>query len=108
LIAGNTLNFAPNTTIHANCSLVAQNSGGTEQLGEHIYFGATQGSTPGTVAILGSPSWVSDFSVGTPTITFSTPAADTTLGAVNLTVVPTAGTWTVGGSCRLTSTAQVL
>lgn len=108
VISGNTLNLPPNSTVEVHCIVVAQNSGDTEQIGEHIYFGATQGATPATTTILGTPSWVSDFSVGTPTITFGTPTADTTLGAINLTVTPSAGTWSVGGSCHMVGTAQVL
>ena len=106
VIDGNTLNFPINSTVEVRCEAVAQNSTNTEQLGEHIYFGATQGATPGSVAILGTPAWVSDFSVGTPTISFNAPAADTTLGAINLTATPTAGTWNIGGSCHVTRTTQ--
>jgi hypothetical protein len=104
IIVGNVLNFAVNSAINVECHLVANNSTGTQQFGEHIFFGASQGATPGTAAIIGSPSWVSDFTNGSPTITFGAPTADTTLGAVNITVTPSAGTWNVGGACHMTRT----
>jgi hypothetical protein len=35
-------------------------------------------------------------------------AADTTLGAVNITATPTSGTWNIGGKCTVVSTSQVI
>jgi hypothetical protein len=36
------------------------------------------------------------------------PAADTTLGAVNLTDTPSSGTWSLGGSCTIASSQQMI
>jgi len=70
--------------------------------------GATLGATSSTTAIIGSPSWTQVFATSgaASAITISAPTADTTLGAVNLTITPSSGTWNVGGSCSITSTQQ--
>jgi hypothetical protein len=110
VVAGNTLNFATNSAIQARCDVNAYSSGLSLGIGWTITFGATQGATPGTTAIVGSPTWTQTYaSTGAASdISIAAPTADTTLGALNLTVTPSTGTWSVGGICHLTSTAQVI
>lgn len=113
-IAGNTLNFPINSAISVYCTVSATTltHGGTDAAFWHIWFTATMGATASTTAIVGSPAWVTDPSTAGAAAKFSgsapaVPTADTTLGAVNLSLTPTSGTWDVGGACTLTKTSQV-
>lgn len=109
-IVGNTLNFPINSTINVACTIAATSfpHSGSDAIGWHIQFGATMGATASTAAIVGSPSWTQDYATASAAshIGISTPAADTSLGAINLTITPTSGTWDVGGSCKVTKSAQ--
>lgn len=114
VIAGNTLNFPIKSSVYVECRVVADTfaTGGTDSVTWSINFSATMGATASTTVIVGSPTWsvvsqttgaAAKFSGSAP----SAPAADTTLGAINLTIVPTTGTWNVGGICRMVRSAQV-
>jgi hypothetical protein len=102
--SGNTLNLAPNSAIDAKCRVVARAATG-ETIGWDIDFGATQGASASTTAIAGTPSWTQVFATGSAAseISIATPAPDTTLGAVNMTINPSSGTWAVNGSCQMTT-----
>lgn len=113
-IAGNTFNFPIKSTVNFYCTVAADTfaTGGTDAVGWHIFFGATMGNTASTTAIVGSPAWVLDYQTTGAAAKFSgsapsAPAADTTLGGVNLTAVPTTGTWNIGGMCRMVRSAQI-
>lgn len=110
VIAGNTLNFPINSTVNVSCSVAASslNHSGSDSIGWHIVFGATMGTTASTTAIVGSPTWTQDYATASAAshISISSPSADTSLGAINLTITPSSGTWDVGGRCSLTKSAQ--
>jgi hypothetical protein len=114
LVTGNTLNFPPKSSISVACTLIADTfaTGGTDSVSWSISFMATMGATASTTAIVGSPTWTliagtagaaAKFSGSAPAV----PAADTTLGGVNLSITPTSGTWNIGGECTLTKSAQI-
>jgi hypothetical protein len=109
LIAGNTLNLPINSTNDIECHVAAQDAS-SHNIGWSIEFGVTMGATSSTTAIVGSPTWTQAFasSGAGSDISISAPAADTTLGAANLTITPSAGTWNVGGFCTITSTQQII
>jgi hypothetical protein len=103
LIGGNTLNLPINSTNLINCSVSVKDTG-PGAIAYTIAFVATMGATSSTTAIVGSPSWTA---FGTDAaISLAAPTADTTLGAVNITLTPTAVTATVGGSCTIVSDQQ--
>lgn len=108
-IAGNTLNFPINSVVNVACTISGTDitHGGSSITAQHIQFVAAMGATASTTAIVGSPSWTTDGASGPNTLVMATPAADTTLGAIDLTTgAPSAGTWDVGGSCTMTKTTQ--
>ena len=110
VIAGNTLNFPINSAATISCSVVAKS--GSDIVGWSTKFIAWMGATASTTAIVGAPAWTLDFETAGAAAKFtgsapSAPTADTTLGAVNLTIVPSSGTWNVGGMCRMTRTSQI-
>lgn len=112
VIAGNTLNFPINSTVNIVCRVTATTltHGGTDGVGWDINFGATMGATASTAAIVGSPAWTLDYQTSGAAAKFSgsapaVPTADTTFGAVNLSITPTTGTWDVGGSCAMTKSS---
>jgi len=105
LIAGNTLNLPINSTNLIQCS-VSANDTGPGAIGWTISFTATMGATASTTAIVGSPTWTA---IGTDAaLTLAAPTADTTLGAINITLTPSAVTATIGGSCTITSSQQIV
>jgi hypothetical protein len=104
-MGGNTLNFPHATVVDVKCTVVARN--GSQAIGWSTSFGAEQNGTASTTATVGTPAWTTDFE-NTVNIGISAPTADTTLGAINITITPTSGTWTVGGTCVMTGTSQVL
>lgn len=110
VIGGNTLNFPINSTANLTCTIAASslNHGGSDSIGWHITFGATMGATASTAAIVGSPTWTQDYATASAAshISISTPAADVTYGAINLTITPSSGTWDVGGRCNMTKSSQ--
>lgn len=113
VIAGNTLNFPIRSTISVACKVTATNltHAGTDSVGWSIVFGATMGATASTTAIVGVPVWVLDYETVGASAKFSgaapaTPAADTTYGAINLSITPTSSTWDIGGRCTMTKSAQ--
>jgi hypothetical protein len=176
VVAGNTLNFAINSSIGADCTLTAFD--GTDSVTWKSVFTATMGATASTTAInpqasftgaisgttltasavlygnlgigsviagsgvtggttitafgtgsggagtytvsasqsvsgeamTGSPFWtpVGPTAGALTNIAISPPAADTALGAINITVTPSSGTWNVGGKCTVSSTSQVI
>lgn len=105
VVEGNSLNLPKNSTNHIRCT-VSVNDTGPGAISGTIDFDATQGATASTAAIVGSPSWT--FFGTDAAITLAAPTADTTLGAINITLTPSAVTANVGGSCTITSTAQVI
>ena len=114
IVAGNTLNFPINSAVDVACKVTATTltHSGTDAVGWSITFGATMGATSSTTAIVGSPTWTLDYQTSGAAAKFSgsspaVPTADTTLGAINLSVTPTTGTWDVGGSCAMTKTVQL-
>jgi hypothetical protein len=109
LIAGNTLNLPINSTNTVQCALSAQDAS-SHNIGWTISFGVSMGATSSTTAIVGSPTWTQVFATAgaSSDISISPPAADTTLGAVNLTIMPSTAGWNVGGSCTITSTQQII
>lgn len=114
LISGNTLNFPIKSSIAVNCTIVADTfaTGGTDSVSWTVAFGATMGTTASTTAIIGSPVWVVGAATAGAAAKFSgslpaAPAADTTLGAINLSITPTTGTWNIGGECSMTKSAQI-
>lgn len=113
-IAGNTLNFPINSALLADCKLTATSltHAGTDAVGWHITFMAKMGATASTAAIVGSPAWVLDYETAGAAAKFSgsapaVPTADTTFGAVNMSITPTSATWDVGGACQITRTSQI-
>jgi hypothetical protein len=109
LIAGNTLNLPINSTNTVQCALSAQDAS-SHNIGWTISFGVSMGATSSTTTIVGSPTWTQVFATAgaSSDISISPPAADTTLGAVNLTIMPSTAGWNVGGSCTITSTQQII
>lgn len=113
VIGGNTLNFPINTAVHVDITLTATTftHGGTDAVTWKISFGAYMSATASTTAIIGSPSWaVSEQTTGAAA-KFSgsapaAPAADTTLGAINVSITPTTGTWDVAAWCEITRTSR--
>ena len=103
VVAGNSLNFAINSTVLVSCILAA-NSTTNDSIGWSLSFGASMGATASTTAIVGTPAWTQTFasSGAAAKIAIANPTADTALGAINITVTPSAGTWTVGGNCNMT------
>ena len=108
-IAGNTLNFPVNSAVDISGRLVFRSSTSGDAICWSIEFGATQGATPGTTAIVGSPTWTQVWATGSAAahIAISTPTADTTLGAINITVTPSAETWTGGGTFSVNKSVQI-
>lgn len=113
-IAGNTLNFPINSALLADCKLTATSltHAGTDAVAWHISFMAKMGATASTAAIVGSPAWVLDYETAGAAAKFTgsapaVPTADTTFGAVNMSITPTSATWDVGGSCSITRTSQI-
>jgi hypothetical protein len=105
-IAGNTVNLPINSTNTIQCSAAAQDASG-HSYGFTISFGVTMGATASTTALVGSPTWMQVYPASGTAIALSV-AADTTLGAVNITATPTSGTWNIGGKCTVVSTSQVI
>jgi hypothetical protein len=107
-VEGNTLNFPHLTVVDVKCTVVARGNG--LGIGWSIEFGAHQNGSASTATISGTPAWTQVFADGTAAsdISIAAPTADTTLGAINITVTPTTFSWTVGGSCTMTGTTQVL
>jgi hypothetical protein len=113
IVAGNSLNFAPKSSVSVACTLIADTllTGGTDSVAWSISFMATMGATASTTAIVGSPAWTlingtagaaAKFSGSAPAV----PVADTTLGSINMSITPTTGTWRVSGECGMTRSAQ--
>jgi hypothetical protein len=105
-VAGNTINLPIGSTNTVVCYVSAQSVSGLSY-GFTIAFVINMGATSSTTALVGSPSWSLVAPVGGTAIAMSV-AADTTLGAVNITATPASGTWSVGGSCTVVSTKQVI
>ena len=108
VMAGNTLNFPINSAIDVVVKLVFTSTAG-DAICWSIEFGAYMGATASTTAIAGSPSWtqVWETSGASSSIGISAPTADTTLGAINLTVTPTSGTWSGGGKATIVKSTRV-
>lgn len=107
-MAGNTLNFAINSAIHCEARIVMRSTTG-EAICWSCEFGARMGATASTTAIIGSPTWIQVWATAgaAAAIGISAPAADTTLGAINITVTPTSLTWSGGGTVRVTKSSRV-
>jgi hypothetical protein len=111
-IAGNTLNFPPHSTVNVVCTVAATslNHGGSDAIGWHVAFGAQMGATASTTQIIGLPtSWTQDYATSSAggRISIAAPAADTTLGAIDLEITPTVNTWDIGGRCTMTRSSQI-
>jgi hypothetical protein len=108
VMAGNTLNFGINSAIHCEARIVMRSTTG-EAICWSCEFGARMGATASTTAIIGAPAWTQVWATaGAPAaIGISAPAADTTLGAINITVTPTSLTWSGGGQVRMTKSSRV-
>lgn len=114
-ITGNTLNFPINSTVSISCTLNATTitHAGTDSVGFSIKFGATMGATASTAAIVGSPTWAVDYQTTGAAAKFSgsapaAPAADTTMGGINISATPTSGSWDIGGKCVMVGSALTI
>ena len=108
VMAGNTLNFSINSAIHCEARIVMRSTTG-EAICWSCEFGARMGATASTAVIIGAPAWTQVWATaGAPAaISISAPAADTTLGAINITVTPSSLTWSGGGQVRMTKSSRV-
>ena len=108
VIAGNTLNLPINSTNTVACQVASQDTNG-DSYGFSISFGVTMGATASTTALVGSPTWTQVYPASGTLMALSV-AADTILGAVNISATPSSATfpWTLGGKCTVSSTSQVL
>lgn len=107
-MAGNTMNFAINTAVDFDARVVMRSTTG-EAICWSCEFGARMAATASTTAIIGSPTWTQVWATAgaAAAIAISNPTADTTLGAINITVTPSSLTWTGGGMVRMTKTSRV-
>ena len=107
-MAGNTMNFGINSAVDCEARVVMRSTTG-EAICWSCSFGARMGATASTTAIIGSPAWTQVWATaGAPAaIGISPPTADTTLGAINITVTPTSLTWSGGGRVSMTKSSRV-
>jgi hypothetical protein len=113
LIEGNSLNFPPNTGVTVNCQVTANGtvSGTQYTIGWTNTFSASMGANSASTVVPPSQTWTQaqGATSGAPSfISIAAPTANTTLGAINTIITPTSGTWSVGGSCTMTSPAQII
>ena len=108
VMAGNTMNFAINSAVSCEARIVMRSTTG-EAICWTCEFGARMGATASTTAIIGSPAWTQVWATAgaAAAIGISAPVADTTLGAINVTVTPTSLTWSGGGRVRMTKSSRV-
>jgi len=108
VMAGNTMNFGINSAVDFDARVVMRSTTG-EAICWSCSFGARMGATASTTAIIGSPAWTQVWATAgaAAAIGISPPAADTTLGAINITVTPTSLTWSGGGMVRMTKSSRV-
>lgn len=104
-IAGNSLNLPINSTNFVRCDVSLSDSG-PGSIGWTSSFIATMGATASTTALNPStPTWTA---IGTDSAEAISAAADTSNGAINITITPTAVTANVGATCTVTSSVQVI
>jgi hypothetical protein len=108
VMAGNTMNFPINSAVDFDARVVMRSTTG-EAVCWTCEWGATMGATASTTAIIGAPTWTVVWSTAgaLAAIGISNPTADTTLGAINVTVTPTSLTWSGGGQVRMTKSTRV-
>ena len=107
-MTGNTMNFAINSAVDFDARVVMRSTTG-EAICWSCEFGARMGATASTTAIIGAPTWTQVWATAgaAAAIGISNPTADTTLGAINITVTPTSLTWSGGGKVKMTKTSRV-
>jgi hypothetical protein len=107
-MAGNTMNFPINSAVDFDARVVMRSTTG-EAICWSCEFGARMGATASTTAIIGAPAWTQVWATAgaAAAIGISPPVADTTLGAINITVTPSSLTWSGGGQVRMTKSSRV-
>jgi hypothetical protein len=108
VMAGNTMNFPINSAVDFDARVVMRSTTG-EAICWSCEFGARMGATASTTAIIGAPTWTQVWATAgaAAAIAISNPIADTTLGAINITVTPSSLTWSGGGQVRMTKTSRI-